>query len=163
MAKTIDKAALVSQIRVSLERELAILRESAKSAREGATHPDAKPENDKDTRALEAGYLAGAQAGRVSALQKTIAELEFFVLREFRKGDPIAVSALVEVDVDGATVSYFIASAGGGLKLNVDGAAVLVVTPEAPLGEALVSKRAGDVFELRAGGKLREYEILAVR
>lgn len=163
MGARVDKAELVSQIRVALERELAILKESARSAREGATHEDAKPENDKDTRALEAGYLAGAQAGRAAALQKTVAELEFFVLREFRESDPIAVSAFVEADVDGTTQRYFLASAGGGLKIGSGGVPILVVTPEAPLGEALIGKRKGDLFELRAGGRTREVEILSVR
>ena len=37
------------------DRELDMLRQSVASAREGATHEQAKPENDKDTRAIEAG------------------------------------------------------------------------------------------------------------
>jgi len=36
---------------------------------EGATHEENKPENDKDTRALEQSYLARGQAQRVVELQ----------------------------------------------------------------------------------------------
>jgi transcription elongation factor GreA len=40
---------------------------------------------------------------------------------------------------------------------------VVVVTPEAPLGRALVGKTPGDVAEVKAAGGTREYEIVSVR
>lgn len=163
VAEPLDKAKLVSKIRDALAREIEILVQSAVAAREGATHEDAKPENDKDTRGIEAGYLAGAQAKRVHELELIAARLEYLEIRDFRKGDPIAVSALVELELDGARHRYFLATAGGGLKFEVEGVEVQVVTPEAPLGEQLVGKIAGDAFEMRAGRQMREYEIVSVR
>ena len=41
-----------------VEGEIATMRKAALDAAEGATHAEAKPENDKDTRAIEASYLA---------------------------------------------------------------------------------------------------------
>jgi transcription elongation GreA/GreB family factor len=38
----------------------------------------------------------------------------------------------------------------------------LVVTPRSPLGVALLGRRAGDVCEFSAGGRLRELEVSRV-
>src|SRR6476469_2835162 len=78
-----EKQAIIDAIRAVLEQEIANLTAAAIATREGATHEDAKPENDKDTRAVEAGYLAGAQAKRVRDLEATHLALERLVLRAF--------------------------------------------------------------------------------
>ena len=93
-----EKQAIVDAIRAVLEQEIANLTAAALATREGATHEDAKPENDKDTRAVEAGYLAGAQAKRVRELELTAARLKFLELRNFGPKDGIALGALVEVE-----------------------------------------------------------------
>ena len=61
----LDKAKLVETILKSLEKDLEVLREAEKSTREAATHEESKPENEYDTRGLEASYLAGAQSKRI--------------------------------------------------------------------------------------------------
>lgn len=48
----------------ALERTLELLERAHADAAEGATHEEAKPEDDKDTRALEQSYLARGQAQR---------------------------------------------------------------------------------------------------
>jgi transcription elongation GreA/GreB family factor len=158
----VDKQAILASIREAVGRELSILTRSAESAREGATHEDAKPENDKDTRAVEAGYLAGAQANRVLELGRLLRQLELFEPRTFSDRDPIAISALVEADVDGVRTRYFLAPAGGGAKPSIGGVEVQVITPESPVGRALVGRRAGDSSELVVGRARREIEIVAV-
>ena len=160
---TVSKRDVVEKVSAALAREIAVLAQSAASAREGATHEQAKPENDKDTRALEASYLAGAQAGRARVLEANAKRLEFLELRDFSARDPVALAALVELEVDGERALFFLSPAGGGQKVDVAGGTVQVVTPEAPLGQALVGKVAGDGFELRIGKNLREYQIVSVR
>ena len=161
--KPLSKSDVLEAIRAAIAREIAVLDLSAASAREGATHEQAKPENDKDTRALEASYLAGAQAGRARDLAATAKRIEFLELRDFGKGDPIAPSALVELDVDGVRSVFFLADVGGGRKVEVGGVEVQVVTAEAPLGQALLGKKQGDTFEMRVKKDVREYEIVGVR
>ena len=163
MNAPIDKRVLVARLRDVLGRELDVLRQAVASAREGATHEQAKPENDKDTRALEQSYLAGAQSARVRLLEAADKRLEFLDVRDLRPSDPVRLGALVEADVDGVLARYFIADAAGGTKTEVEGVEIQVVTPEAPLGQALIGRVAGDVIERNVGGKVREYEIVAVR
>ncbi|MCC6553784.1 MAG: GreA/GreB family elongation factor [Polyangiaceae bacterium] len=156
------KRALVKKLGEQLSEEIEALKRSAYAAREAATHEEARPENDKDTRAVEAAYLAGAQADRVRDLERVANALEFLTLRAFGPEDPIALSALIEADVDGELHRFFLAPQGGGMKVELDRAVIVVVTPESPVGRALIGKRTGDIVEVRTQRGLREYEIVSV-
>ena len=159
----IDKRALIAGLREDLARTIAVLRHAAEETREAATHEEAKPENDKDTRAVEAAYLAGAQAERVRDLERTSASLASLDLRSFGATDPISSAALIELDADGVTHWYFLAPQGGGLRATVGGVEVQVITPQSALGREILGKQEGDTFEFTVQGKLREYEIVRVR
>ncbi len=161
--KPLDKRRLINELKDGLGREIDVLRAAAKDAREAATHEEAKPENDKDTRAIEAAYLAGAQADRVRELDRVVNALEFLALRELGDGDPIGLSALVELDLDGARSHYFLLPVGGGMRASAEGVEVQVVTPQSPMGQALIGKTTGDTVELRLKQARRVYEIVGVR
>ncbi|MCE9575491.1 MAG: transcription elongation factor GreAB, partial [Deltaproteobacteria bacterium] len=62
---TLSKAELKAELVRVVEAALATAVAAHQAATEGATHAEAKPENDKDTRALEASYMARGQAVRV--------------------------------------------------------------------------------------------------
>lgn len=157
-----DKRALIQELIAVARGEVAILDRAARATREAATHEESRPENDKDTRAIEASYLAGAQADRIRDLSRVINALEFLPLRAFVPKDPIASAALVEVDVDGKRSCYFVAPQGGGLRVEIDGVVVQVITPSSPVGRALLGRVEGEVVEVPTEGGVREYEILAV-
>jgi hypothetical protein len=159
----VDKGELVKRLQAELSREIAVIERAARDAREAATHEENRPENDKDTRAVEAAYLAGAQADRARDLSRVLNALGFLTLRAFREDEPIAASALVEVELSEKRFHYFLAPQGGGLRVELDGVVVQVITPPSPMGQALLGKMVGDVVEVRAEGRVREYEIVAVR
>jgi transcription elongation GreA/GreB family factor len=160
---SIDKVTLVRAVLDKLEQELLVLAAAAEATRQGATHEESKPENDKDTRGLEASYLARGQAKRVEETEEIIMRLRFLSPRDFTKTDPIDLGALVEVDIDGESQTLFIVPMGGGMAVKVRGVDVRLVTPASPVGQALMGKLAGEGFELRSKDRLREYEIVAVR
>ena len=89
-----DKAAIVRAIVAELAAKEATIRAAAASATENATHEQSKPENDKDTRALEASYLAGGYAARARDLKAMQRALALMVLRAFRNDAPIEQSAI---------------------------------------------------------------------
>jgi transcription elongation GreA/GreB family factor len=155
-----SKPALKQALIEALEAELAILERAYRAAREGATHEEAKPENDKDTRALEQSYVARGQALRLEEARAGVADARAMSAEPFANGSPAALGALVVVDEDERRLSFFLAPAGGGLAL-LDGA-VQVVTPKSPLGRVLLGKRAGDSCELRVGDRTRELDIVTV-
>lgn len=158
----VDKAALMEAVQASLAAQIEAMRTSAEEARRAATHEEARAENDKDTRGLEQSYLARGQAMRVEELEEAATRLRFLALRRFGEDDPIDLGALVTLAVDDDEATYFVVPAAGGVRVAIDGVEVQLVTPAAPLGRALVERRAGDDFVLRIGGREREYEVLSV-
>lgn len=140
------------------------MRKAAYDAAEAATHAEAKPENDKDTRALEASYLAAGQAERVRELELAAKLLAGVELKDIGEATPICASAVITLENDdGARNVFFMSPHGGGVKLELDGVSIQVVTPQSPLGKALLGRLLGDVIELRGkANRLREMSIVDV-
>lgn len=160
---TIDKMELRARLLEELSERLERMKDSANETRRGAVHEESRPENDKDTRGLEASYLARGQAQRVADLEEERRRVEAFKPRNFADGDPIALSALVELErEDGLRRSVFLVPAGGGVILFKD-PELQTLTFETPLGRALLGKREGDELTLRIQGRDDSYEILSVR
>ncbi len=159
---TNHKSLLVSQLMPLIEEEIRVLQRSLDSASEAATHPESKPENKYDTRGLEASYLAGAQRERLQELKSMLLLLQNMPLRDFAEDARIAPSALVELEQDGKSSLYFILPLGAGFSLQWEGQAVLVLTPQAPLGQVLMNKMVGDTVKLKTGTTVKEFEILRV-
>jgi transcription elongation GreA/GreB family factor len=159
---SLDKRVLIDKLREDISRSVGVLTRAANDAREAATHEEAKPENDKDTRAVEAAYLAGAQADRARELERASAALAALEIKRFGGDDAISAGALVLLDQGDSEQCYFLAPQGGGLRAEVDGVAVQVITAQSPLGRELLGKSVGDAVEVRVAGKLRSYEIIDV-
>ncbi|HEY1691763.1 MAG TPA: GreA/GreB family elongation factor [Polyangiaceae bacterium] len=155
-----SKADLRKELVARLAADLETLESALRATIQGATHEEAKPENDKDTRALEQSYLARGQAQRVDELRLALAETESLFVRDFADS-PAALGALVVVDEDGRGSWLFLAPAGGGAHL-ADGK-VQVVTPRSPLGQAVLGKRAGDEVEVTIAGRRRTLHVVDVR
>jgi transcription elongation GreA/GreB family factor len=159
-----DKAALIRALCEQLEEEIARAVESAARTREGAVHEEARPENDKDTRALEASYLARGQAQRVVDLQIALKQIRFMDVRSFGPDDAVDISALVQLEADNDTRWYLISPAAGGRKLQLEAAEpVDVLTPQAPLGRALIGRYQGEEVRVGNAGRQREWTIALVR
>ena len=153
-----SKAALHAELCAHLRAELEAAVSAYKKTREAATHEEAKPENDKDTRALEQSYVARGQAARVLDLETVLAATEKMPLRAFREEDPIALGAIVVVVENDAEIVFFLAPGGGGHRIEN----VQVITPQSPMGRALLGKHVGDEPEVVIAGKKRSLEITEV-
>jgi len=157
-----DKAELIEKLSRALGAAHAAADRLARDTAEAANHPEARPDSDKDTRKIELSYLAAGQAARAAELETAIAMVSALELRAFRPEEAVALGALVTLDVAGKQQRVFLCSVGGGEKLRVEGGEVSVVTPQSPLGAGLIGKTAGEAFELRVAGQIREVEILAL-
>jgi len=131
-----------------------------KATREGATHEEAKPENDKDTRALEQSYLARGEVLRIEELRAGLADVQAMSLRPFQEGQPAALGALILAEEGDGESALWLAPYGGGNRL--DGDRVQVVTPKSPLGRALLGKRVGEECEVVLAGKTRLLSLVRV-
>ena len=139
------------------EAALATARAAHAAAGEGATHSEAKAENDKDTRGLEQSYLARGHAARVEELEAALVSVA--ALSTAKPGPRIALGAVATVDDDGSVTRYYLAPWGGGVTLA---GGIAVVTPTSPIGRALIGKAVGEVAEVHRPGGVREFEIVAI-
>jgi transcription elongation GreA/GreB family factor len=156
------KRDLLVALRARVTADLEALTALQKQAQNGAFHEETRAETDKDTQAIEASYVARGLAQRVEEMRIGVAQLGAMRLRRF-EDDPIAVGALVALEDDeGVRALYFLAPAGGGLRLPSQGTDIGIITPSSPLGRALIGKRVDDELELPTGGGLRALTIVAV-
>ncbi|MEI9941714.1 MAG: GreA/GreB family elongation factor [Pseudomonadota bacterium] len=162
MPAAIDKPEILKLLRDSVTADLQTMSAAQRVVVDGATHEENRPENDKDTRALEQSYLARGQAQRVVELQDALNLLKALEPRSFSAASAISLGALVALDDGGDVVFYFIAPAGGGVRVSVGGAEVRVVTPQSPIARALLGKHEGDDLELRTPQGVRECSIASV-
>lgn len=151
MISLAEKQQLLLQLIARLRHEFETLEAAQKATVAGATHEEAKPENDKDTRALEQSYLARGQAARVLQLQADLGQLTQLRVRSFPPDARIALTALVQLqDDEGATKLYLLVPSGAGEELSSSLGPVKVVTPESPLGRALVGAQLEHDVELNS-------------
>jgi Transcription elongation factor len=158
-----DKKKLIETIMNQLEADLEAAKATAKISREAATNEESRPENEYDTRALEASYLAGAQSKRVVEIEDVITVFKFVQIRNFAPDDAISSTALVEVELDGKQSYLFVMSKGGGLNFKFEGKNIQIVTPNSPLGETILGLHAGDSALVEIGATEKEYEIISVQ
>jgi transcription elongation GreA/GreB family factor len=157
-----NKKTLIKKIVLRLISELEGYSRAARTAHDEATHEQSKAENKYDTRGLEASYLAHGQARQMMEMEAAIAAFEKMDARRFGAHDPVGVGALVELEHAGQRTFYFIASRAGGLEVRHEKEAVLVITPESPLGGQLLGKKQGDLLQLSLAGKHKQYRVAAV-
>ncbi|MBC7370970.1 MAG: GreA/GreB family elongation factor [Bdellovibrionaceae bacterium] len=158
-----DKVKLVEKIRTTLEKDLEVLREAARSTHEAATHEESKPENEYDTRGLEASYLAGAQSKRIIETEELLVIFKHAELKHFTDQDRISATALIEIEFKGKVGFYFLMPKGGGTSVTMDGTRIQVVTPNSPLGQALLGMKVGGTAIVENGTQMLEYDVLSIR
>ncbi|HEY5481012.1 MAG TPA: GreA/GreB family elongation factor [Verrucomicrobiae bacterium] len=156
------KAQLIRQIIASLTESLVVLEKAARASHEEATHESSRAESKYDTRGLEAAYLAGGQARQAKEIMDSIKAYEALATRDFAPGEPIDLTALVELDVDGTRATYFIGPKSGGLEIKHRGKEIMVITPQSPLGQNLMGRKAGQRWAAKLGGSTVKYQIVSV-
>lgn len=157
------KAELIKQIVASLRGGLAVLEKAARASHAEATHESSKAESKYDTRGLEAAYLAGGQARQAKEFLDSIKIYESLALKDFGPGEPIDLTALVELDSDGTQSIYFVGPRNGGLEVEWQHNEITVITPQSPLGQNLMGKKAGQRWTTKLGGSTVKYHIASVR
>jgi transcription elongation GreA/GreB family factor len=155
----VNKQALKAELLEQLRADLETLERAHRATREAATHEEAKPENDKDTRALEQSYLARGQAARIEELRLNVALVSALPVKASGEA-PATLGSLMTVEEDGEVSMLLLAPAGGGARLA--GGVVQVVTPRSPLGRALLGKEEGEEVRVVLAGRTRTMQIVRV-
>jgi hypothetical protein len=158
----LKKTDLIKAIVASLTESLLNLERAARAAHAEATDESSKAENKYDTRGLEAAYLAGGQAKQVRELADSIKLYQALPVKAFPPGAVIDISALVEIETNGAKSLYFLGPRNGGLEINHKGREVCVITPQSPLGSMLMGRAGGASWTEKIGGASTKYRILNI-
>lgn len=158
-----NKAFLIQEIIKALNLELAGYDRSARSAHAEATDEQSKAENKYDTRGLEASYLARGQSLQAAEVLQSIEILRTFELRDFDPKEPVALGALVKLSSKSENAWYFVTPRAGGTEVRCDGAMVMTITPNAPLGQQLVGKKAGAQIKTGSGPFAEQWRIAEVQ
>ena len=149
-----NKTKILKAVIAELERELRRQMAANESASAGATHGEAKAETKWDTCGLEQSYLARGHAQQFAALAMQVEELRMFTPPDFA-GKPIGTGALVEAEMGGERMLFFLLKGGGGVEVEVDAREVSVITGESPVGAALLDKKQGGTYSFRVGAEGR--------
>ena len=138
-----NKRDLVAQLINRLEDRQRVMAAAAREATENATGDETRSEGKYDTRAIEAGYLAGAQQARATKLNEELEALRRLEVIPCELTDPAGMGALVETDADGETRFFLLAPGGGGETLEYLGCEATVLVPESPLYQEILGTSAG--------------------
>ena len=144
------KQAIVRAVIGKLEAELG--RQSQANAQSNATtaYSASNADKQRDTTGFEAAFLAHGYAKHCMDLSHQLDELRTMPVEDFT-GQEIDIGALVEVEMAGDIDSYLLLHCGGGTEVEVDGLTVTVITPDAPLGKALMGNIEAGFVELPTG------------
>ena len=148
-----DKTFLLQQLGARLRDAVQQTHRAATEAREDARSNAARAVN-----------LARAQAGRSAGAREALDALDVFRVRPLKRGEPICLGAVVEVEDGEVGRTLFLSPVGAGEELTgPDGDGIFqVVTPASPFGKALLGKRLGDVVEVTLQGEPTEWTITYV-
>jgi transcription elongation GreA/GreB family factor len=144
------KQVIIDAVIKALEKELA--RQSQANTQSNATTSLSASNADKqrDTTGFEAAFLAHGYAMHCMDLSHHLEELRAMPVEDF-KGQEVDVGALVEVEMEGETDSYLLLNCGGGTEVAVEGRRITVITPESPLGQALMGNLEAGFVTLPSG------------
>ena len=157
-----NKNQLIKHIVARLQESLGVLENAARASHAEATHESSKAESKYDTRGLEAAYLAGGQARQAREILDSLALYENLTPRDFAPDEPIDLTALVELSADGMQSMYFIGPRNGGLEIEHQRQEITVITPQSPLGQNLMGKKAGQRWTTKLGGSTVKYHVVSV-
>lgn len=165
-----EKKEILRSFIAKFEKEVSALDESARAAHEAATHEESKAEDAHDTRGLEASYLAGAQAARVSELKQVIHEYKLLLDSQSKVMDRIAIGSIVRVQMledeggkaKGTAILALYASKGGGTTIETQKGSISVLSPHSPLGEAILDAKSGDEASIESKAGNRYYRVESV-
>lgn len=154
---------LISAIVKKLQLELSTAIAASEQAHDSATHSENIAANKYDTLAVEAAYLAHGQSVRIAELKQSIDLYLHFQRPSFNTHDAIQLGALVCIeDEKGQQRRFLIGPTAGGLSIDSEQGVIQVITPSAPLGQALMGKCVDEEVDWKINQRKTYFSIVAI-
>lgn len=132
-------------------------------ARDAATHSENQARSKYETMATEASYLAQGQGRRLLEIQKA---LEYFMLKiniNQTSAERVGLNSLCLLEEDeGENFYVWVAEHAGGLRVQVSGEEIKVITPSSPLGQQLLKASLQDEISLTIRGTEQHYRVHSI-
>ncbi len=161
------KEQLIKTIISHLHKELSQLLVAANNAHLAAIDDQSIAETQYDTLAIEAGYLAEGQSRRVEEIKQAIIEFKNLPERinnSLQEKCIINLGSLVQVSNERSKRHlYFIAPAAAGFRCELNEANITVITPQSPLGNALMNLEEGDEFNVIVNAQATTQEVISIK
>lgn len=141
------KAEIIKILEKQLAEKVSLMKSALADSNEGSSGDEAKSEGKYDTRAIEAGYLAEAQAQQLVQAEEALDIFQRFEAPDYTISDPVGPGALVEAEVEENLSFFLLAPSGGGLTTDFLGCELTVITPDSRLYQSLIDKKLGDRLE----------------
>ena len=160
----INKQALITLIISELKQALTQALSAANEAHAAAVDDQSVAETQYDTLAIEASYLAEGQSRRVQEIQTAIKGYQSLNLIDFDENKAIAITALVQLSKDSQNQQwFFIGPAAGGFRCKLSEQHITVITPQSPMGLALIGQYQEDDIDIKLGNnQLSDYIVFVV-
>lgn len=160
-----NKTELLNQLVDQLQQEIDATLNAVNEAHALASHEQSKPENQYDTLALEAAYLAHGQSERVAELQRQVMLLKHFDFLNFNDDSRISLGAIVCVEelntFDKREPQWlWLVPAAGGVLLSTEEQEIRTITAKTPLAVKLLGCYLGDDISLNLGHIKKQFEIV---
>lgn len=156
-----NKEKLIKQIIEHLEKELSNCEQAARNAHLAATDDQSVAETQYDTLAIESAYLAEGQSRRIVEYQKSIKA--FQCLNITKNSNVAGLGNLVQLSEDEVAQHwFFIAPAAAGFRTVIAEQKITVITPQSPMGKAMLGKQQFDDINIKLGDSELSDEILHI-
>ncbi|MEY8199323.1 MAG: GreA/GreB family elongation factor [Colwellia sp.] len=160
----LNKKQLIDLVVTALSKQLQQATDAANEAHAAAVDDQSVAETQYDTLAIEASYLAEGQSKRVSEFQHAIDAYKTLELIEYNNDSHIALGALVQLSADSESNHwFFIGPAAGGFRCQLAQQNITVISPQSPMGMALLGKQLDDDIEVVLGSNKLEDHIAALK
>jgi transcription elongation GreA/GreB family factor len=148
-----------------LRRDVQNLTEGLQRARQEVIDSPGRMQTRYDSSRTELAWVADGLAKRLDEAQRALRNMEAIRLDVPRSHVEVGALAMV-ADGDVPAVAhanfYMLVPNGGGMEVSVDGARITVISPESPLGRALLGASAGSVVMIRLGSEKRRLMVVDV-
>ena len=158
-----NKSEILLKLEELLLKNIEKAEEIFRSSYEYTTKGDIKSDGKYDTRATEAGYLAGAQKRRVEELKNDLNRLRGLPIKAFSSDQGVAVGALMELECEKRVSHYFISPSSGGETLKIEETSIQIISHNSPISIAAFGLNQEDSFELETPRGLKVYYIVSLQ
>jgi hypothetical protein len=146
------KQEVITAVIQMLEKELVRQTQANVQSNAATTFSASNADKQRDTTGFESAFLAHGYARHCMDLSHRLDELRAMPIEDFT-GQEIDIGALVEVEMEGEQNQIILLNCGGGTEVTVAGKTITVVTPESPLGKALMGNIEAGFIELPSGAE----------